>query len=45
MTRYLGIYPGLSGASAIVEFYNGVAMLIDVIDCSASARVPKREWM
>ena len=32
MKRYLGIYPGLSGAWAVIEFYNGVAMLIDVID-------------
>jgi crossover junction endodeoxyribonuclease RuvC len=32
MTKYLGIDPGLSGALAIVETFNGVPALIDVID-------------
>ena len=32
MTRYLGVDPGLSGALAVIEMFNGVPALIDAID-------------
>jgi Holliday junction resolvasome RuvABC endonuclease subunit len=32
MSRYLGVDPGLSGALAIVETFNGVPTLVDAID-------------
>jgi crossover junction endodeoxyribonuclease RuvC len=35
MTLYLGVDPGLSGALAIVETFNGVPALIDAIDMPA----------
>ena len=35
MSRYLGIDPGLSGALAVIETYNGAPALIDAIDMPA----------